>query len=71
MSGISHNFLRFVHTPSVVDRLNGWQCKPDYFGCAKVVTTGAAALSSRTLIVFAPVDLPGLRARSALFTYVP
>ena len=34
MSGISHNFLRFVHTPSVVDRLNGWQCKPDYFGCA-------------------------------------
>ena len=34
MSGISHNFLSFVHTPSVVDRLNGWQCKPDYFGCA-------------------------------------
>ena len=34
MSGISHNFLRFVHTPSVVDRLNGWQCKTDYFGCA-------------------------------------
>ena len=32
MSGISHNFLRFVHTPSVVDRL--WQCKPDYFGCS-------------------------------------
>ena len=34
MSGISHNFLRFVHTPSVVDRLYGWQCKPDYFRCA-------------------------------------
>ena len=25
MSGISHNFLSFVHTPSMVDRLNGWQ----------------------------------------------
>ena len=34
MSGISHNFLSFVHTPSVVDRRNAWQCKPDYFGCA-------------------------------------
>ena len=34
MSCISHNVLRFAHTPSVIDRFNGWQRKPDYFRCA-------------------------------------
>ena len=34
ISCISHNVLRFAHTPSVIDRFNGWQRKLDYFGCA-------------------------------------
>ena len=34
MSCISHNVLQFTHTPSVIDRFNSCQCKPDYFGCA-------------------------------------
>ena len=34
ISCISHNVLRFAHTPSVIDRFNGCQCLPDYFGCA-------------------------------------
>ena len=33
-----------------------------------IVIAGVAALSSRALIVSAPVDLSGMRVRSALFT---
>ena len=40
---------------------------PDFVVIGIVI---AAALSSRALIVSAPVDLPGLRARSALFTTI-
>ena len=34
MRCISHNVLRFAHPPGAIDRFNGWQRKPDYFGCA-------------------------------------
>ena len=31
---MSCTILRFEHTPNVIDRFNGWQHKPNYFGCA-------------------------------------